>query len=80
MPKARARRPTPVLKRPRGRPRRPKGMVRFVVYVPDGLKKWCKHRAIDEDCDMSTLATEALQLLEADRGAKDRRKRSQSAQ
>jgi hypothetical protein len=52
-------------------------MVRFVVYVPDGLKKWCKHRAIDESCDMSTLATEALRLLEEDRASKDR-KRSQS--
>jgi hypothetical protein len=43
------------------------------VHVPADLKRWLRHRAIDESRDMGLLVTEALQLLEQDRAARDRK-------
>jgi len=68
-----AKKPQP--KRPRGRPPRPPELVRLVVHVPDDLKKWLRHRAIDEGRDMGLLVTEAIQLLEQDRAKRDRSRR-----
>lgn len=34
---------------------------RHTIYLPSDLSKWIKHRAIDQKCEISELATEALE-------------------
>lgn len=45
----------------RGRPARQDSPERLVVRVPQDLKRWLAHRAIDEGRDMGQIVTEALE-------------------
>lgn len=53
-----------------GRPSRKDDPTRLVVRIPQELKRWLAHRAIDEGRDMAQITAEALETYR--RKARDR--------
>lgn len=47
-------------KRPPGRPPRQDDPQRLVARIPGELKKWLRHRAVEEQCDMGEIVAQAL--------------------
>ena len=57
-------------KRTQGRPPRGDDPTRLVVRVSAELKRWLAHRSIDEDRDMGSIVTEALESYRKRVGSK----------